>query len=96
MGGRHYIYENYEAFRQRVHEIREKVESGETIHNSFQGCFRFLEVDSKKDIKIQSIVIAGRTRDDYKESKKRHDYEFNSFKILVESWDSWLRKLRRE
>jgi len=91
-----YIYENYDAFRQKVHEIREKVQSRQTLYNSFQGCFRFLEVDSEKDIKVQSIVIAGRTRDDYEESKKRHDYEFNSIRIMIESWDSWLRKLRRE
>ena len=91
-----YVYENYEKFKRKVHEIREKVESGQTLYNSFQGLFKFLEVDSKKDIKVQSIIIAGRTRDDYEESKKRHDYEFNSIKIMIESWDSWLRKLRRE
>jgi hypothetical protein len=91
-----YIYENYDAFRQKVHEIREKVESGQGLYNSFRGCFKFLEVDSKKDIRVQSIVIAGRTREDYEESKKRHDYEFNSIRIMIESWDTWLRKLRRE
>ena len=90
-----YIYENYMTFKQEMHEIRETVESGQTIYNSFKGCNKFLNVDSKKEIKIQSIIIAGRTRNDYEESKKRHDYEFNSIRIMIESWNSWLRKLRR-
>lgn len=91
-----YVYENYEMLRGKVHEVREMVESGLLLYNSFQGPSKFLNVDPKKGIEVQSIIIAGRTRDDYEESKKRHDYEFNSIKIMIESWDSWLRKLRRE
>jgi len=90
-----YIYENYRAFRKQIHSIREMVESGTNLYNSLLGPDRNLEVDPAKDIKIQAIVIAGRSRDDYEESRKRHDYEQGSLRIMIESWDSWLRKLRR-
>ena len=77
-----YVYENYEMLRGKVHEVREMVESGLLLYNSFQGPSKFLNVDPKKGIEVQSIIIAGRTRDDYEESKKRHDYEFNSRGVL--------------
>lgn len=90
-----YIYENYETFRAQVHKIKEMVESGDILYNSFLGPSGNLQVDAGKDIKIQSIIIGGISRDNYIESKKRHDYEQNSIKIMIESWDSFLRKLRR-
>ena len=90
-----YIYENYNDFRKQIHKIRESVETGAKLHNSLMGPSKNLEVDPGKDINIQAVVIAGRTRDDYEESRKRHDYEQSSIRIMIESWDSWLRKLRR-
>lgn len=91
------IYKNYETFRKEVHQIRVMVESGEKIYNSLIGPKGYLEVDPNKEINIFPVLIAGRTVDDFKESLKRHEYE-NSTKptIKVESWDSWLRKLRRQ
>jgi hypothetical protein len=88
---------SYEEFRQHVHMIREKAESGSRSHNSFVGPCRPLQVDPDKDVNVRYVVIGGRTRDDVQESRKRNDYErsFNP-NIKLESWDSWLRKLRRQ
>ena len=91
------IYEDYKGFKKEVHILREKVESGKSVYNSLLGPNGSLEVDPNKDINIFPILIAGRTVDDLIESKKRHDYEYSSKPtIKIESWDTWLRKLRRE
>lgn len=91
------IYRDYKSFRKEVHKIRKAAESGKNIYNSLIGPEGELQVDPNKDINIFTVLIGGRTVDDMKESRKRHDYE-SSFKpsIKVESWDTWLRKLRRE
>lgn len=92
-----YITRHIQEFRTEIHDIRKRVEKGEHIYNSFMGPCTHMEVDSNKDINLYSVVIGGRTIDDIKESQKRHDYEsFNSLNIKVESWDTWIRKLRRE
>ncbi|MBU3216576.1 DUF4263 domain-containing protein [Clostridium estertheticum] len=91
-----YINKNYETFKKKAHEIREKVESGQRIYNSLLGPKGYLSVDPKKEINIYGVLICGRTRDDLKESAKRHEYE-NSHNpsIKIETWETWLRKLRR-
>lgn len=91
------IFRNIEEFRRGVHKIRENVESGKSMHNSFLGPYGNLQVDPNKDINIRCVIIGGRSRDDLKESKKRHDYEYTfSPPIKIESWDSWARKIRRQ
>lgn len=92
-----YITRNPEEFRRLVHEIRKAVESEETKYNSFIGPQGDLQVDPNKDINLHTIVIGGRSNDDLKESRLRHDYERgNSPSIRVESWDSWINKSRRK
>ena len=91
-----HAYRNLESFRSGVHEIRKRVESGKSMYRSFRGPEGKLGVDPNKDINIWGAVIGGRTRDDREESAKRHDYErVAAPNIRVESWDTWLRKLRR-
>lgn len=91
------ITRNPEDFRRFVHEVRQAVESGETKYNSFIGPQGNLQVDPNKDINLHTIVIGGRSKDDLKESRLRHDYERGSSpSIRVESWDSWVKKSRRK
>ncbi|CAG2258187.1 Shedu immune nuclease family protein [Burkholderia sola] len=93
---RHAI-EDIKGFRRRAHQIRMQVENGGSAHNSLMGPEGRLEVDPDKDINIRCVVIGGRTKDDVEESKKRHDFERSTHpSIRIESWDTWLRKLRRE
>lgn len=92
-----YINKNYNDFKISVHGIREKVETSKSIYNSFLGPCDHLKVDPEKDINIQFVIIGGRTVNDIVESKKRHELEnSHSFPIKIESWDSWLRKIRRD
>lgn len=92
-----YITDNLQDFRKEIHNIRESVEGGEKLYNSFMGPCTHLEVDEEKDINLYPIVIGGRTIDDLEESRKRHDYEVNNrLRIKVESWDTWIRKIRRQ
>ncbi len=90
------VYRNMEKFRREVHVIRQRIEAGETLHGSFVGPHARLEVDPNKDINIRCVVIAGRTRDDLEESRQRHDFEWTvKPPVKVETWDTFLRKLRR-
>ena len=90
------VYRNMEKFRRDVHVIRQRVEAGEILHESFVGPYAQLQVDPDKDINVRCVVIAGRTRDDLEESRQRHDFEWNTKPpIKVETWDTFLRKLRR-
>lgn len=90
------VYRSYELFRKDAHEKRIKVLSGDYIHNAFVGPESCIHVDPDKDVNIRSIIIGGRTVNDLEESKKRHDYETHSTPpIRIESWDTWLRRLRR-
>ncbi|AZQ85649.1 DUF4263 domain-containing protein [Colwellia sp. Arc7-635] len=92
-----YIIRNIDEFRMNVHDLRDKVENGESIFDSFIGPEGKLQVDPNKDIYFHSIVIGGRSEDDYKESRLRHDYEERmSPPIRIESWDSWLKKVPRK
>lgn len=90
------VYRDMETFRRAVHKIRQRVESGESLYGSFVGPHRRLEVDPDKDINIRSVVVAGRTKDDFEESRQRHDFEWSvKPPVRVETWDTFLRKLRR-
>jgi hypothetical protein len=79
-----------------AHRIRDQAERGERIHHAFVGPRGKLLVDPNKDVNVQYVIIGGRTRDDQLESQLRHEFElsFNP-QIKLESWDSWVRKLRR-
>ncbi len=91
-----YVFRNYPAFRSHTHRIREHAEHGEHIYHAFGGPKGKLLVDPDKDVNVHYVVIGGRTRDDHLESKLRHEFEisFNPH-IRLESWDTWIRKLRR-
>ena len=90
------IYRNYSEFCSFAHQTRIQVEGGQRKHNALVGPTRPLQVDSDKDINIRTVVIGGRSHNDLKESRLRHQLEWGSTpSIRVESWDSWLRKLRR-
>jgi hypothetical protein len=93
------IRSNYESFRRNAHLIRRSVEAGNQKYNSLPGpgliggC---LLVDPNKDIDVSGVVIGGRTRDDYLESKLKAQMGSNANPyISYESWDSWLHKLTR-
>jgi hypothetical protein len=91
-----YIHRKRDEFRKSIHSIREKVISGESCFNSFIGPDKIERVDKNKDINIHNVIIGGRTIDDLKESKKRYDLEWSfSLPIKLESWDTFVRKLRR-
>jgi len=92
-----YIMDDLASFRKHIHNIRERVEAGESIHNSFIGPSDHLEVSSDKDIRIHTVVIGGRTVNDIEEAKKRHEYTSNQkMNLRLESWDTWVRKLKRD
>ncbi|MEB6480242.1 Shedu anti-phage system protein SduA domain-containing protein [Acinetobacter vivianii] len=90
------IFKNLEYFRGFFHNIREKAERNEKLHNSFIGPAGALLVDPNKDINIKTIIIGGRTNDDLLESSIRQNYERNKTPpIRVESWDTFIRRLKR-
>lgn len=92
-----YIHRNYKDFKKFVHEIRISIESGNPKFNSFVGSKGNLGVDPNKDIILSTVVIGGRSKDDLKESKLRHNHEMRqSPPIRIESWDSWIKKSRRK
>ena len=86
------IQRNYESFRRDAHDIRKAVEGGEQRYNSTLGSYGCLLVDSEKDIDIWGVVIGGRTQNDSHESRTRHQFEMSTPRIMLESWDSWIRK----
>ena len=89
-----YIKANYEYFRRFVHTVRESVEKGIARYNALIGPRGFLYCDSCKDILYRSIVIGGRTRDDKIESELKWKMEeLYNYRIQLESWDSWFRKV---
>jgi len=89
-------YRDLDRFRKEVHRIRVEAESGKPIYGAFLGPHCSLEVDPNKDINIRSVVIAGRTLNDLEESRLRHEYEWSMKpSVKIETWDSWVRKLRR-
>lgn len=93
-----YIYDNLKEFRKKCHQYREKAEKGELKEpKNLIGAKGKLQVDPEKDIKIEAIIIGGRTVDDLKESSKRHNFEKNSvINTNLDSWDTWIKKLTRK
>ncbi|RZA34477.1 MAG: DUF4263 domain-containing protein [Lysobacteraceae bacterium] len=91
-----YVYRNYHEFRPLMHKIRQRAENGDLSYSAFPGPISKLGVDPNKDVNVQYVVIGGRTTDDERESRLRHEFEmsFNP-RIRLESWDTWIRKLRR-
>ena len=91
------ICRNLKEFRSFVHSIRERVESGEKVHNSLLGPYGMLHVDPEKDINIYPVIIGGVTTDDLYESRTKHETETTfTPRIKIESWNSWLRKIQRK
>ncbi len=91
-----YISRNYPVFRPFCHKIKKKAESGEQIYKAFIGPKGKLEASPDKDICIHTSIIGGRSNNDIKESKVRHDFERHSSPpIRIDSWDSWINKLDR-
>ncbi len=83
-------------FQKRVHQIYESVLKGESYANSFIGPDKEVHIDKDKDIYIHCVIIGGRTINDIEESRKRHDLaESFKYPLKVESWDTFLKKLRR-
>lgn len=92
-----HVYRDFLTFRDHVHSLRNRAETGEVICNAFLGPDHRLQVDPNKDINIKTVVIGGRTVNDQEESVKRQDYEARVIPpIRVESWDTWLRRLQRQ
>lgn len=86
-----HIDDNYELFRRKFYDIRRRVEVGEQIFSSLLGPAGHLEVDPEKQIWLKGIVIGGRSVDDHKESRIRHQLERNSPHISYDTWDGWLK-----
>lgn len=86
------IERNYESFRREAHALRKTIEAGQKKFNSILGPNGYLHVDPEKDIDVWGIVIGGRTREDYAESRARYKLEKYTNRVRFESWDSWLRK----
>lgn len=89
-----YIHKNYSKFCLDVHDIREKVQTGRPKYNSLLCPKGYLDVDPRKDINVYSVVIGGRMVHDLEESRKRHSWRQQTG-IQLESWDSWLAKVKR-
>ncbi|MFP3709678.1 Shedu immune nuclease family protein [Paraburkholderia sp. SIMBA_009] len=86
-----HIEDNYELFRRKFYDIRRRVESGETIFSSALGPAKHLEVDPEKQVWLKGMVIGGRSVDDQKESRIRHQLERSAPHISYDTWDGWLR-----
>lgn len=90
-----FLIREYEKFRKYVHKIREEVYSDTCEIKSLIGPIKKLEVDPNKDIIVKCIVIGGIGKNDYLESKLRHEFESQqSIPTKLESWNSLLRKLK--
>ena len=90
------IYRDLSSFRSHFHEIRRQAEKGEQIYNALVGPSGELLVDPNKDINIRTVIIGGKTKDDLLESRIRQDYESSRTPpIRVESWDTFIRRLKR-
>lgn len=85
---------NYWKFRDDVLAARRDVEAGKVLYQSMKG--KDLLIDPNKDVVYWGIAIGGRETDLIKDSKTRTRLEYGrSPHIKVESWDSFLRNLRR-
>lgn len=91
------VHEYYPHFRKYFHKIRKKAESGKDVYRALVGPLGKLHVDPRKEVIIKRICIGGRSVDDIKESRLRHEYEHGQLPpIRIESWDSFLKNLDRK
>ena len=91
-------FNNRADFRKKCHNLRNKVENEKSEYNYLIGPKGKLEVDSDKELKIQTVIIGGRTRieNDKRESLERDKIERNhQVPLKLETWDSWINKLKR-
>ena len=91
----YHIIQHHRDFHDRMHALRSQVEGGARPHNALLGPYGHLRVDPCKELSIYYIIIGGRTVDDEKEGALRYQNEIQLPKLHVESWDTFLRKLRR-
>ncbi|OSI35549.1 Shedu anti-phage system protein SduA domain-containing protein [Neisseria dumasiana] len=91
-------YEDMPVFRRKCHIFRGEAENGKLkLKNYLVGAEGKLYVDPNKEIKIRTVIIGGRTQNDREESLERHKFEeSHTIPITLESWDTWIRKLKRE
>ncbi|WP_176548934.1 Shedu anti-phage system protein SduA domain-containing protein [Bacillus cereus] len=94
---RQYALSNDLLYRKEVHDLRELVQAGTQKYNSLLCNQKYLEVDRTKPINVYGVVIGGRHNPEIKhiEDEKRKAWrDAIGFPILLESWDSWLKKVR--
>lgn len=91
-------YKDMPFFKKQCHIFRDEAENGKLkLKNYLVGAEGKLQVDPNKEIKIRTVIIGGRTQNDQEESLKRHMFEAShTIPITLESWDTWIRKLKRE
>lgn len=88
-----YIDSNYETFRNYIHKIRQQVIDEKYKPNNLLGPKGYLEVDPNKDIKIETVVIGGKSKDEYTDSSERTQFERDKYWLHVYSWESFLRRV---
>lgn len=89
-----YISRNYDSFRELIHKTREEVISGQYKSNHLLGPKGELVVDPNKDIKLRKIVIGGKVKDDYRDSRERTEFEEGiDDRITIYSWEAFIRRL---
>ncbi|MDO4697996.1 MAG: DUF4263 domain-containing protein [Pasteurellaceae bacterium] len=91
------IYQRYDEFRKECHNIRDKIENSSFKNKHLLSPTGKLLVDPDKDICIRTVIIGGRSQNDYEESRERHKYEReHAIPIELDSWDSWISRLNRD
>lgn len=91
------IYQRYDEFRRECHNIRDEIENNSFKNKHLLSPTGKLLVDPNKDICIRTVIIGGRSQNDYEESRERHKYEReHAIPIELDSWDSWINRLSRE
>ena len=91
------VYHDYDEFRKKCHSIREDIENNKFLSHHLLSPKGKLLVDPNKDICLRTVIIGGRSQNDYEESLERHKYERDhAIPIELDSWDSWLNRVRRD
>jgi hypothetical protein len=91
------VHRNYPVLRREFHKLRASAEQGYASGRFLVGPYPCLEVDPGKDVYVRGVVIGGRTRNDLEESSIRHEFQTQtSPPVKLDTWDTWLRRIRRE
>ncbi|POY44202.1 DUF4263 domain-containing protein [Avibacterium gallinarum] len=91
------VYHDYDNFRKECHSIREKIENNKYSPHHLLSPKGKLLVDPNKDICLKTVIIGGRSQNDYDESRERHKFERDhAIPIELDSWDSWLNRVIRD